>query len=247
MRPRIEGLDVASLEWKPLGPPGLYSKLLSRDPETGARTALQRLCPADDYEAPKVAHYHTTYEEILGVSGLFTFDSRTWIRPGSYVFHPPRTVHGFKSAVLEESWFLSRVGRDLDVNLVHEPIAQDLYVIDGATPARRPVALADPFEATQGEARAFLGAPVEWRTLSAEPATGEGSALVVAPAGWRTTPMTLPHYVEIFALRGCLAVAGAPPPSAHAYFFYAPGEPIGELRAESDVVLYVNFGGASPA
>jgi hypothetical protein len=246
MRPRIEGLDVASLEWQPLGPPGLYSKLLSRDPDTGARTALQRLRPADNYEAPKVAHFHTTYEEILGVSGLFSFDSRTWIRPGSYVFHPPRTVHGFKSAVPEESWFLSRVGRDLDVNLVQEPERQDLYVISGAVPPRQPVALADPMNQVAAERRTFLGGGVEWRALSSEPETGEGTALLAAPSGWRSRPTTLSHYLEIFALSGCLSVEGGPRPAGHAYFFYPPGEPIGALRAESDVTLYVNFGGALP-
>src|SRR4051812_44016323 len=107
MRPLVTALDVDAMAWKPLGPPGLHSKLLSRDQETGARTALQRLNPAEGYVAPTIAHYHHTYEEILGVHGLFSFDSKRWITPTSYVFHPPKTVHGFKSNVPRESWFLS--------------------------------------------------------------------------------------------------------------------------------------------
>lgn len=246
MRPRIEGLDVASVEWKSLGPPGLYSRLLSRDPETGARTALQKLCPQDDYEAPTVAHFHTTYEEILGVGGLFTFDSRTWIRPGSYVFHPPRTVHGFKSAVKEESWFLSRVGRDLDVNLVHEPRQQDLYVTEGPTPARAPVACGAPLDAIGAEARPLLGAEAEWRLLSRDPATGEGSALVRLPAGWRSSTASLPVYLEMFTLDGGLSVDGAAPAVGHGYSCYPPGETISSLAAPGETLVYVNFGGDLP-
>ena len=74
MRPKIVGLDVDAMEWAPLGPPGLFSKLLSRDPDTGARTALQRMDPGLGYQAPTIAHFHTTYEEILGIAGRFTFD-----------------------------------------------------------------------------------------------------------------------------------------------------------------------------
>src|ERR1700722_9009623 len=118
MRPKIEALDVDAMAWEPLGAAGGYTKLLNRDPETGARTALQRICPQEGYQVPQVAHFHNTYEEILGVRGLFSFDSRRWITPGSYVFHAPRTVHGFKSALREESWFLSRVGQPLDFNFV---------------------------------------------------------------------------------------------------------------------------------
>jgi len=246
MRPRIEGLDVETVEWKPLGPPGLYSRLLSRDPETGARTALQRLCPQDAYEAPKVAHFHTTYEEILGVAGLFTFDSRTWIRPGSYVFHPPLTVHGFKSAVKEESWFLSRVGRDLDVNLVHEPREQDLYVVEGPTPLRAPAACGEPLKAIAAERRPLLGAEAEWRLLSRDPATGEGSALVKVPPGWRSAPASLPVYLEMFTLEGGLSVDGAAPPAGHGYSFYPPGSPISALTAPGEALIYVNFGGDLP-
>jgi hypothetical protein len=70
---------MEAMEWKPLGPVGLSSNLLSRDPETGARTALQRLNPDEGYQPPTIAHFHTTYEEILGVRGWFSFDQRTWV------------------------------------------------------------------------------------------------------------------------------------------------------------------------
>lgn len=245
MRPRIVALDVEAMEWKPLGPAGLYSRLLSRDEETGARTALQRLNPDDGYQAPTIAHFHTTYEEILGVRGWFSFDQKTWVRPTSYVFHPPRTVHGFKSAVPQDSWFLSRVGRDLDVNLVEVPAHDDLYVIEGDTPLRVPRAMGEPIAELGFTTRTLAGgsAPVEWCELSVDPEIGEGSALVRLPAGWRYEAASLPGYLEIFTLEGTLLPEGEDRAEAGmTYYFYPPEEAVGPLVASSEVLAYVNFG-----
>ncbi len=63
------------------------------------------------------------------IRGCFSFDSTYWLEPRSYCFHPPETVHAFKSAVREESWFLSRVGCFLDVNLVPEPVRLSPYYV----------------------------------------------------------------------------------------------------------------------
>jgi hypothetical protein len=242
VRPRIVGLDVDAMEWAPLGPPGLYSKLLSRDPETGARTALQRMDPADGYQAPKVAHFHTTYEEILGIDGRFSFDSRLWVVPGSYVFHPPRTVHGFKSAVPQESLFLSRIGRDLDVNLVHEPAGDDLYVIEGLPPPRVPVAYADAAAALGWGEATLLGQPVASCILSEDPDTGEGSALVEVPEGWSSDNQSRKDYLELFVLSGGLAMGDVSARDGRAYSFFPPEDEIPAVRATKPTRLYVNFG-----
>ena len=69
MRPHVPLMDSGTLPWASLGPPGLHSRLLSRDPETGARTALQCMRPQEGYQAPPIAHYHHTYEEILVIRG----------------------------------------------------------------------------------------------------------------------------------------------------------------------------------
>lgn len=244
MRPRITGLDVDAMEWAPLGPPGLFSKLLSRDPETGARTALQRMDPTLGYQAPSIAHFHTTYEEILGIAGRFTFDQRTWVVPGAYVFHPPRTVHGFASKVPQESLFLSRIGRDLDVNLVHEPAGNDLYVIEGDAPPRVPAAHGDAAAAIGWNGASLLGQPVDACLLSSDPECGEGSALVRLPAGWESPAQSRDDYLEIFALNGGLSADGEPAIEGRAYFFIPPGEPIPAFRATRDCELYVNFGSA---
>lgn len=242
MRPRIVGLDVDAMDWAPLGPPGLYSKLLSRDPDTGARTALQRMDPTTGYQAPTVAHFHTTYEEILGIDGRFSFDSRLWVVPGAYVFHPPRTVHGFKSTVPQESLFLSRIGRDLDVNLVHEPGADDLYVIEGPVPPRVPVAHADAAAALGWGEGVLLGQPVRACVLSTDPDGGEGSALIELPEGWSSEAQSRPDYLEIFVRSGGLEVGDTPARDGRAYSFFPPEDAIPALRAVRPTQLYVNFG-----
>ena len=242
MRPRIVGLDVDAMEWAPLGPPGLFSKLLSRDPETGARTALQRMDPDQGYQAPTIAHFHTTYEEILGIDGRFSFDSRLWVVPGSYVFHPPRTVHGFKSHVPQNSLFLSRIGCDLDVNLVHEPADSDLYVIEGPTPLRVPAAYADAAGALGWDEGSLLGQPVTCCMLSVDPDTGEGSALVDLPEGWSTEAQSRADYLEIFVVSGGLAFGDVPVCAGRAYSFFPPEEQIPVLKAVRPTRIYVNFG-----
>src|SRR5690606_35436949 len=148
------------MEWAPLGPPGLFSKLLSRDPDTGARTALQRMDPGLGYQAPTIAHFHTTYEEILGIAGRFTFDQRTWVVPDAYVFHPPRTGPGLASQCPRESLFRWRVGRGLDVKLVQGPADNDLSVLEGGVPPREPAAFGDAAGAIGWGAATLFDQPV---------------------------------------------------------------------------------------
>lgn len=242
VRPRIIGLDVDAMEWTPLGPPGLFSKLLSRDLETGARTALQRMDPGLGYVAPSVAHYHMTYEEILGIEGYFSFDQRTWVVPRSYVFHPPRTVHGFNSVVPQESLFLSRVGQDLAFNFVEEPEHDDLYVVDGEAPPRPPAAYGDPIASLGWAETELLGQPTSTCLLSRDPSIGEGSALARLPKGWTSEARQREDYLEIFVLDGGLSADGEPAIAGRTYFFIPPGEPVPAFHAVKDVEIYVNFG-----
>lgn len=246
MRPLTEILDVDAMQWQPLGSsPGLYSKLLNRDPETGARTALQRMVPADGYKSPAVAHYHHTYEEIIGIKGCFSFDSKRWIRPLSYVFHPPLSVHGFKSSVPEESWFLSRVEHDLDFNFVEAPTHDDIYPVNGAPPARAIVALSDPLteRGTTSVHWADSATPVEWCDLSKHPHTGEGSALVRLPAAWSANAAeALQHkYLEIFVIEGSLELDGKGM-RRHFYTYRPEGTFPERMSSAEGALIYVNFG-----
>lgn len=243
MRPRIVDLWVDELEWRPLGPPGLYTRLLSRDEETGARTALQRAVPAEGYTAPATAHFHHTYEEILGVTGCFSFDSRRWLTEGGYVYHPPCTVHGFGSAVREETTFLSRVGRDLDFNFIEQPAHHDLYHVEGHPVSPRAAAAFDRGEVmARMKACEFLGAAVEATVLSVHPDTGEASALVKLPAGWSAPSGTLASYLEIFVLQGALNVDGDSNKPHLAYFFYPTEIERNALAASGEVLAFVSFG-----
>ncbi len=248
MRPLTEILDVDAMPWQPLGPPGLYSKLLNRDPESGARTALQRMDPADGYTAPEVAHYHSTYEELLGVKGNFSFDSRRWIKPLSYLFHPPHCVHGFKSTVPEESWFLSRVEHDLDFSFVPEPAADDIYPVDGVSPARRVVAFVDPLNDPGMTPVQWAGGEraVEWCELSIHPRTREGTAFVRFPGGWSGNPAdTLPNdYLEMFVFDGELELDGQSM-RKHFYTFRPRGTFPKVMTSRSGALVYVNFGARS--
>jgi hypothetical protein len=97
VRPAVHFLDSSGLEWANPAP-GVYSRVLSRDPETGARTALQRVNPADNYVDQPRAHFHHTTEEILVVDGMMSFDSRTWLHKGAYVYHPAESSTAFGAA-----------------------------------------------------------------------------------------------------------------------------------------------------
>lgn len=243
MRPRIVDLWVDDIEWRPLGPPGLYTRLLSRDEQTGARTALQRAVPAEGYSAPDKAHYHHTYEEIFGVTGCFSFDSRRWLTEGGYVYHPPCTVHGFGSAVREETTFLSRVGRDLDFNFIAQPEHNDLYHVEGHPVSMRGAAAFDRGEViARMKTAEFLGCKVEASTLSVDPGTGEGSALVRLPAGWCAAAGVSDSYLEIFVLHGCLSIDRKKCEPHCAYFFYPPRTQRNQLSATLNTLAFVSFG-----
>lgn len=245
MRPHIPLMDSAAMAWAPLGPPGLHSRLLSRDPETGARTALQCMRPQEGYVAPPIAHFHHTYEELLVVRGRFTFDSRHWLEPRSYCFHPPETVHGFKSAVPEESWFLSRVGRPLDLNLVPEPLQLSPYYVS-ASPPRRAVAVLPQPEREIGWRRVSLGAlgcEAEICVLSRDPVSGEGSVLLRLPAGAGSDERRpLGSHVEYYVLDGDLRDSSGASIGAGGYAYLPQDVPFASLRTERGAVLYVNTG-----
>jgi quercetin dioxygenase-like cupin family protein len=244
MRPHLPFVDTAQLAWKTPAP-GLYSKILSRDPESGARTALNRLVPAEGAVGQPKAHYHHTTEEILVLDGMMSFDRRTWLHRGSYVYHPAETVHGFRSTVPAETHFLSRVGRDLDFNYVDAPIDDFPYPVGASPPSRRLAIHASPFAhewtaLKDGETR--YGRVFE---LSVDPTSGEGSALVRYGAGAaepHDTARTLSRYEEIFVIEGALLTDEGQRFGTGCYAFLPPGTYRPRFRALEDSLLYVNFG-----
>jgi hypothetical protein len=243
VRLRIEALDVDAMEWEASPAPGVSFKRLSANEETGARTSLTRLNPIPEYKVPHTAHYHDGYEEILSVSGRFSFDSRLWMVEGAYVFHPPMTVHGFKSAVPQDSVFLGRVSGALSVSYIDEPPQDDFYLADGSQPARVPVAYGDAPLELGWTSTSFLGSPAEVCVLSVDPDTGEGSAFIRLPAGWQSREIMFEHELELFVRHGGIAIGDGDPGPVHAYFCYPPKAEISPLKVVGETVIYVNFGG----
>ena len=139
MRPHIDHLDSNTLPWASPRP-GTYGRLLSQDPDSGARTALARISPADGYIDQPTAHSHDATEEILVVKGTISFDSRVWLHPGGYVYHPAGWVHGFKSRVPGEAWLISRTGGELGFTYYDAPSDDYPYPLEGRS-SSRPLAI----------------------------------------------------------------------------------------------------------
>jgi ChrR-like protein with cupin domain len=94
----LSGSD--GLEWQPFpgGKPGEWIKVLSRDEETGAYTALIKFERGwkDDRSV-----YHRCGEEVFIVRGRFKVGDRI-MGEGAYAYRPPYTLHG-AAEVLEET------------------------------------------------------------------------------------------------------------------------------------------------
>jgi len=120
-------------------------------------------------------------------------------------------VHGFRSALRGETWFLSRVGHDLDFTFVPDPPQTSPYYVGESVPARGWTYVPDPaaetWPAQAGEDGAFPGATL--RTLSVDPSSGEGAMLVRLPPLWRGQPEAFAarRYLEMFLLEGSLQLA----------------------------------------
>jgi quercetin dioxygenase-like cupin family protein len=173
-----------------------------------------------------------------------SFDSETWLTPGSYVFHPSQTVHGFKSAVREETQFLSRVGRDLDFNWVDHPLQRKPYYVSATPPARTVTYIPEPQLLTWLPEPKAQGR-VERATLSRDPQSGEGSMFVrFAPGSSIPATASLPAYLEIFVLEGELAAGDGRVFRQGCYAFWpAASTSVPPLTAMRQSLAYVNLGG----
>ncbi len=238
MRPYISHLDTEAMPWQSRVA-GAYTKLLSTDPDNGARTALQHLVPDEGYEAPKVAHYHHSDEELLILDGKLSFDSKTYLGRLGYCFHPARTVHGFKSSVPEETWFLSRHSEEMVTKQVPEPRQQSYYSVADVEPDRGLAVLVRPEDGNwEKDPR---GAEV--LDLGSDPKTGEGSRFMRVPAGsGADLRVADAFYQEIYVLEGGLTAQDGTAYNRGAYSFCPPGEPRPHFTKSDGALVYVNFG-----
>lgn len=239
-------IDTNAMPWQDTDTPGLYTKPLSYDPENGARTAFQCIDPKRGYKPPHCAHYHHMDEELLVIKGTFTFDGKTWLGPKSYCFHPAETVHGFRSRIDDEAWFLSRCSKELDFCLHPEAEGETPYSLTGAQDPRGVTVLADPEAGAWVDVKDDSGAvTLQRRLLSKHPETGEGSMLVRFMPGWQSPHGDHFHtvYEELFVLEGAMETDGGDVYSAGAYLFKPPLTVQSRPKSASGALAYINFGG----
>jgi hypothetical protein len=88
-------IDTERMPWSrgrhPGPPPGLFSKTLRHDPETGARVFLCSCVRRYDYP---MIEYHDCHEEAFHVTGDMRMGTSGLMSPGSYFWRPPYISHG---------------------------------------------------------------------------------------------------------------------------------------------------------
>jgi quercetin dioxygenase-like cupin family protein len=247
MREPVPLLDTRALPWTPLGAPGLFMKLLGRDTESGAITGLFRLDPGQGMQAPAAPHYHHTYEEIFVLGGCFSFDGHTWLRRLSYCYHAPETVHGFASAIREDSVFISRIGRELDFNYVNPPAKLEPYYVGDSPPERGFAVVPRPEELPWAEHADENGRVVATSfELSRHPRTGEGSMLARLQPGWHGPARSaLRGNEEIFVVAGALLAGDGRRLEEGCYSFQPAGAARSAWSAPEGALVYLSTG-ASP-
>jgi hypothetical protein len=239
MRPHVDFIDTNEVPEKSLRP-GSYSRVLSRDPDTTARTALIRVVPSEGHVDQPRAHCHETSEEIFVVSGRVAFDSRCWLHAGGYIYHPPRWVHGFKSNVATETVMLSRIGGDLTFAFFEETRDNFPYLEGDALSDREAVVVASPWSQRWTAAPSAAGTIKEF-VYSADPASTERSTLRGYAAGAldpEPASPTLDRCEEFYIHEGVVEDESGARYTPGFYACLLPGSRRPRLRCIEDALIY---------
>lgn len=230
MRPVVPLSNLDALPWQPLGSPGLLVRELSRDPESGSRTAILRSAPRAAVEHK--AQYHLGDEEFYCLEGEFTFDGVRWFGPGSYVHFPPRTVHGASVHVPVGYLLYLRTTGDATAHRVETPLRLTPYALEDPSDTLRAPTVRDTREA--GPRRQLLREDAAQRARVELSSLRAGEQLDVGEGPVRPR-------VELMLIRGMLAHAGGAAVAAPAYGCYPDGlaEP---LRATAASVVLAHVG-----
>ena len=85
-------VDASAVPWRDTPCTGVSWKKLHFDPATGESAVLLRFAPGAAYDR----HRHPRGEQYLVLEGQLQDGTGTW-GPGSYVRHPPGSVHAPRS------------------------------------------------------------------------------------------------------------------------------------------------------
>ena len=95
-KPELEFQDTSAQPWQPVSGavPGIWERILSRDPQSGDYTRLMKFDPGVDSSSNGVL-VHDHWEEIYILQGSFT-DLRLGqtFHAGDYACRPPGMPHG---------------------------------------------------------------------------------------------------------------------------------------------------------
>jgi hypothetical protein len=91
-KPELEFFPTDNIPWKPLpgGPPGVWEKILTSDPE---RLFVTRLLKCDPGVTGTETFVHDFWEEVLIVEGSH-WDGNQHFKKGMYACRPPGMKHG---------------------------------------------------------------------------------------------------------------------------------------------------------
>lgn len=232
------------MEWTELAP-GIYTKMLNHNEVTGERTAMFRFRPKEGAAPPSICHYHSVPEEIFMLEGKMTFDHETWLGKFGYVYHPPFAVHGFNSAIPEETIFIGRGPAELDVNYPDPGAHKAPYYINGEIPDR-PLTYLNPLDdrswSRNNTAKYFTDC--DQIVLSEDPVTGEGSALVKLKTGAQVSAPNDRHdtYLEGLVLSGQIKNILGQIFEQGDYWHIPPEAKIADLIANKDTVIFISYG-----
>lgn len=92
-KPELEFFDVENISWEPVeGSPGIYERIVSKDPETGSYTRVLRFEPGVITSEILV---HDFWEEVFILKGgLMDLTSQRTFTDGMYACRPPGMKHG---------------------------------------------------------------------------------------------------------------------------------------------------------
>jgi len=242
MRNDIKKVSVADLEWTPAGAPGIFEKILNVDEATGARTLILKSVPRPgDQIVDRRPQFHPVAEEFFCLSGRFTLEGDPWFTYGSYVYYPPKVVHGFSVDVPDGYEIYLRNSGPLSTERVDVPTMDKLHFADSMQGATGHVILRQTDSVIDQMVRADEPSIAQLR-ISTD--TGEGAFLSSLPRETRIEPPENGYegFVELLMVRGEIELSGQGMLSTGEYAFVPPGTSVDFIGRDAASCFIVNHG-----